>query len=152
MADTTRIGAAQDALLTLLEARGALSAVPVDLGFPVKGPQKEHIWISGQVPDWTQGFLTTGPVTGASAALREESFTLKVIIVVSWHTTSYVQARDRALALALEVERTVLANDTLSGTVFQAQMGRGRIAEGIGTDFRQVVPELDIECDAHLGG
>ena len=152
MADISRIGAAQDALKTLLAARAGLANVPLDLGFPPGGPQDEHVWISGRVDDWDREYVTTGPNTGADAALRREDFVLKVIIVVSWRTTSYVEARDRALALQAEVERCVLSNPTLSDSVFQCELAGGSIGEGVSPDLRQVVPELNIACEAHLAG
>ncbi|MGH9168731.1 MAG: hypothetical protein ACRD02_12990 [Acidimicrobiia bacterium] len=154
MADTSRIGAAQDNFKTLIAARqvsgNPIEGVPLDVGFPDGGPQAEHIWVSGRVDDWDQEWETTGPATGPDAASRQETFTLTVVCVVSAATVSWTEARDRVLAIAAEVARAALGDDTLAGAVFQSLVSGGKVSEGILPEARQAVAEIKLSCTAYL--
>lgn len=141
--------------MALFLARQALAGNPLkevalEIGWPPGGPGSEQVWISGRVEGWDQQWETTGPATGPDAADREETFTLKVICLVSMAGASYLEARDRALELAAEVARAVLSDDRLGGAVFESNIAGGRLDEGVIPQGRHVAAELDIFCRAYL--
>jgi len=146
MSFTTRIAAAQDALATLLRARGALAGVTVDVGRPLQ-PRAEHIWLEEDIAQWTQSQATTGDI---STAQRDEEFFLPVVVAVKQTGDGFTTVRDRALVLAGEVEQTVRANHKLSNTVFFAEVIPVAMDGGRSGTERLCVILLNVRCDAIL--
>lgn len=151
MARTSRIGAAQAGLRSLLEVRRALAGNPladveIDEGWPPKGPQKEHVWIAAHPRSPAeQKWQTTGP-----NASKDESFRLLINCLVTKSTESYAETRDRALALAGEVEIAVRADATLGGAVMNAEVATTDLDEAVGPNLRQVLAVVEIACEAVL--
>lgn len=148
--EATRVGIAQDALLALLAARAGYtnadgSKVPVDLGFPIPNPQDEHVWIAGQINEWTQEAETTGDMPA-----RQEDFTLTVNAFVRQTTASYTSARNRAITLAGEVELAVRANSNLTSTVNYAEIATMDMSEAVQDAKREILITLGIRCTAQL--
>lgn len=149
MAAPSAIGAAQDALVAAIAARALMSTdnVPVTLGTPPRGGQREHVWISGEVTDWTQTWETTGAV---ATAAREERFTLAVWAFKMVSGDAYAPARDRALVLLNEVAEVLRADDRLAGAVFHAEYGGGELAEAQIDNAVYVVASIRVRCLAYL--
>lgn len=143
MATTSRIGAAEDALTTILKARPGLSGVSVSTGYPVPTPEPEHIWVGGQVDEWEQSNVTTDPD-------REERFTMQVKVVVLQAEDRYTVVRDRALVLIAEVEGAVRDNPRLAGTVWEAQVASGSLDEFVSDEGRGVGATVKIEVRSFL--
>jgi len=151
--ESSRVGAAQDALYAILNARAGYtnadgSKVPVDLGYPLPIPQDEHVWISGEINDWTQEAETTGDMPA-----RQEDFTLTVNIIVRRTTGSYTNVRDRALVLASEVELGVRSNAGLpnpSNTVNFSEVATMNMTELVQNEKREIQIKLGVRCTAQL--
>ncbi len=139
---------AQDALKAALDARPGLTGVPVTVGYPAGGPNVEHIWIAGQVTDWTREWETTAV---ANAPIREE-FTLELYVVVSRRVRTFEEVRVRLLAILDEIEAAVTADFTLGGAVAVATLTGGEIQEGIDDERRSGGAELRVRCEADLAG
>lgn len=152
MVITSRIPAAMDALEAMLIARNILDSqgnrVPIDVGWPNDGPQREHIWVSGGVRDWEQEQEVTGDMATAD---REEKFTLEVVILVVQRDT-YKAARDRVFLIYGEVEQALRAGFTLSGAAFEAEISKTELSEGVRNEDRHVGLSVDVAVTSYLGG
>lgn len=141
----TRIDLAQDGLKALLVARAGLSGIPVDLGWPTRqgeGPAPEHVWISGDVVDWTREALTTG----AGSRARDERFTLPIKVLVRQATDDYAEVRNRALALVDEITAAVESDTSLGGAVTDCDLMSGSVEESLVDDGRQLGITLNVAC------
>lgn len=150
MPAVSAVGPAMDALRAAVAARPGLAGVPVDVGFPSGGPAPEHVWVSGILDDWTQVPETTATATGLGP--RDEQFALVVRIYVHRSEAEYKPARDRALALAAEVEAAVAADPKLAGTVALAFPAGGRMEEAVRDDGRDIGIEVRVSCRQQLAG
>lgn len=144
------VGPAMDGLKAAVAARPALAAVAVDVGYPAGGAAEEQVWVSGQVDDWSATPETTS--TPAGLGSRDERFTLVVRVFVHRSEADYPPCRDRALALAGEVEAAVAAEPTLGGAVALAYPAGGRMDEAVRDDGRDVGVEVLVVCRAQLAG
>lgn len=104
---TTRLAEVEDGLFALLEANAAnptsaLYQVAVTRGWPGDRLADEHVWIE---EDATTTMQTD--VTGPGRVPTVEAGTLKVAVLVTSPGNDYLAARDRAHALAAEVENSV---------------------------------------------
>lgn len=144
MATVSRIGAAQDQLLVILQARPVLAGVKVELGAP-DVVEVEHVWIDGNVVEWTQERLVTDAVP------VWEEFALPVHCAVAKTGGTYAETRDRALALAAEVELAVRGNETLNSTIHDARIRPGSLSEGVTEIERLVTVTVEVLCHAALG-
>lgn len=149
MSVLTRIAAAQDALKAALASRPALADVHLDIGFPIEnggGPYDEHIWISGEIPDWKQEW----EVTGLGAQAKEETFSLSVIVRVFLEGATYVVSRDRAIALVGEIEQEMRDDWTVGSSVFDMSVKGGILHESVHEKAREVIVILDLGVTAFL--
>ncbi len=115
MAITSRLGAAEDGLFTIVSARPALSGVAIDRMHPGNELRREHIWIV-EDDSADQEWETTGM---GSQIKREE---LRLAVALRATDVEYQAARDRALVLAGEVEAAVRADFKLSNSVWDADV------------------------------
>jgi hypothetical protein len=141
----SRIWDAQDALLTALQANATLSEVTLDLGAPGR-LERQHVWISGEVEDWSLAYTTSGLVS------RDEEFNLRIHVLVTMTGRSYVDARTRVVELGQAVEDVIADDVTLAGTVMLATVARGSIDEATGGDgrTRSVLLTIHVRCNAHV--
>lgn len=101
--------AAQDALKVALRARSALDRVAITLGEPARY-EDDHIWISGEVSDWSQKFFDS------AATGKDESFTLTIYVYAKRATHDYAVTRDRVKVLCDEVEEALASDLFLGGS------------------------------------
>lgn len=149
---TSRIPAAMDALEAMLVGQGILDSegnpVPIDVGWPNLGPQREHIWISGRVEDWQEEQEVTGDM---ATVAREETFLLGINILVAWRDT-FKATRDRAFVLLGGLEEALRQSYTLNDTVFQAEKRSAQMSEGVQQEQRDVLITVKVAVDAYLSG
>jgi hypothetical protein len=115
MPATSRLGAAEDGLFTIIGARPALAAVPLDRAHPGNELRREHIWI-GEAVSASQEWETTG----IGSEQKMESLTISIWIRAT--DVDYQTSRNRALVLAGEVEAAVRADFKLSNQVWHGQV------------------------------
>jgi hypothetical protein len=144
MSTTTRIAAAQDGLFALLQARPGLAGVQLVLGTPAD-LRPEAVWIAEESRSEQSFAATTG-----QAEDREEQIELTVHAVASRGDLELVPVRDRAIALAAEVEAAVRADRTLSGSVWDAEVTGLEISGGIDGDRRIVDVQVQVRARAWL--
>ena len=160
MALTSRIGAAEDALYDLLEARRASSGVwdlpevpgaklELTLGHPGDALQRQHVWIPGESESSQEWETTVGP-TGQ----KTEVATLMASVWVALEAEDYRANRDRALELAGEVELAVRDDFTLGtggdAVVFQGEVTRVRVMAAIGDFGRACQVLVDVSVSSLL--
>lgn len=147
MAASSRVGAAQDALRSLLDARPGLDGITVWLGEPTGELEREQIIVPVEADEWTQVWDTTGDTV---SSLREERFRLRIDIVVRRTDTDYIWARDRALALMAEVEACLRANYKLSDAVSGSELAEAQMFPATVDQSRYVTIRAQIACYAYL--
>lgn len=144
MSTYTRIPNAQDGLVTLLQGRAALDGVTISTGWPGTIEHK-HVWVGGDVTGWERTRLASGAVPP-----EEESFVLRLRLVVLEATDSYTVARDELVELVDEVVQAVRSDVTLGGAVALAHIEGGEFQEFVAADGRGCQVRLDVRCIADL--
>lgn len=91
--------------------------VPCALGYPPRGLQIEHVWISG---DFTSEI--TRETSGYTA--RDESGTVNVRILMRWPADEYETPAGRAFELEECIERAVARDRTLDGLIYDLDVVR----------------------------
>lgn len=147
MAQTTRVAAAMDGLKAIIDARtiapeDGIGEVRVSLGYPSPEPDREHIWISGIVPEIQREPGSLG------SALEDEAFELTVICHVVRAEADYTLARNRAIKLGEEVEKAIRADRSLSAVAVFARVAGGALADGIDSGQRIVQYQIRIAVEA----
>jgi hypothetical protein len=105
--------AAEDGLLTALQASGALAGVTVQLGDPGAAPPAEIVWIVEDASaDWNPEVTM-----GQAGPTLDEVYELGVKVVVMQPGDDYKRLRDRAGALADAVCDVCRTSRTLGGAV-----------------------------------
>ena len=147
MAFETKAFAAQDALVTALQANPTLGVWQIDYGMPAVRPDERHIWVDEQVEDWAQDLASTGLVS------RNESFRLQVYVYDRQTGASALEVRQEIETAAAAVAEVVGSAPFLGGVVLYAQIS-GAAYEGAFADAdgraREGVLRLTIECQAFL--
>lgn len=139
MSLVSKMEAAEDALLVLMQAHADLVGATVQLGDPGPSPPKETVWIEAEAEaDWNPD------VTMGSTPTTEEFYELHVRVLVIYTGNDYKAVRDRAAVLAGGVEKTVAANRRISNTVDDAYVthvkrDRGATDQWQGVDVRLTV-------------
>lgn len=112
-----KASAVQDALGHLIgdEVEAAHEATPVCVGYPIRGLEAEHIWVSGE-------FDADMPRYVSGGFQRDETGEVKVRISVLRSDADMSAPRDRALELAEIVEDAVSLDPTLGGVVEEAHV------------------------------
>lgn len=136
---------AQDALLAALEGSATLAKVTKGLGAPGKF-EREHVWISGEVDDWTLNYRQSGLVA------RDEDFGLRIHVLVTRTGVKYADSRARVIELGQAVEDAIAADYTLGGAVMLATIERNTIDESTGGDgrTRSILLTINVRCRAHV--
>lgn len=106
MPTTSRIGAAEDALLSVLQS--VITTVPVQIGHPLEALQPRHVWIDVAFTAPQQWDVTVN-----SAGVGNKAETFSVPVVVWYRDASLVASRDGALALAALLENALRADPNL---------------------------------------
>lgn len=160
MADTlTTAFEAQDRLYAALLARKALpgnplaeGATPAGVEISEGGPgtyEKEHVWISGDIDTWTAQYTISG------LQAKDESYELRVHVLVTKQTKSYVETRDRARVLLAEVERALSSDVFLGGCpITLAEIARFQMEEAIPSEqpmTRQILLTAWVRINALAG-
>lgn len=135
----------QDALLAALSGTPVLAKITKGLGAPAKF-DREHVWISGEVDEWTLSY----PVSGLLA--RDEQFTLRVHVLVTRTGKTYADARERVVVLGQAVEDVIAEDVTLGGAVMLATVARGSIDEATSGDgrARSLLLTIHVRCNTHV--
>lgn len=145
MALVSKIDAAESGLLSALQARPGLSGVAIRLGDPASGVQPEHIWIAeGIVANWDPA-VTMGPTP-----TEDETFELRVVVLVAQAGDEYATIRDRLMVLADEVTQAVAANRTLGGAVDDCYVVRFERDGGVTDAGRILLAEVFVRCRSSL--
>lgn len=149
-AAASAINAAEDGLLARIQAQASqgptLTGVPMRLGDPGREVGVEQIWIAENV-DATQAPATSG---APSRYERREEIQLHVMVLVVQAGDDYKAARDRAGALADEVERAVLADPGLGGAVWDATVTAITKRSGANERGRAILLDITVEAVAAL--
>ncbi len=154
MSQTSAWAAAQDGLHAILLARKAtvgnpLEKVRVDLGNPGTATQAEHVYLPGEAST-EETFDLTNAAGGTEE--REETVTIRVVVLTARADGDYVKVRNRLDDLADQVELAVRGDRTLGGSVTDAEVTRidrseGAIGEG---PARGMVAEVSVRATAYL--
>lgn len=135
--DLTALWAAQDHAYALIDAArhvvgNALAVVDphfgrvaLDLGQPTK-IQPDHVWISGEVPDWTREPDSTDHDV--------EVFRFRVHVYCERATSEYLKVRDRTRAMTSAVLKELAPDRWLGaggGAIFTARVRGGQVEESI---------------------
>jgi hypothetical protein len=150
---TSRLAAAEDALLAAIVAQAALPANPLAgvalrLGDPGSGVRPEHVWVAEdaraeQVSDLSSQEFPSGG--------REETFEMRVLVLVTRSGDDYEALRNRATALAAEVETAVADDRRLGGSVEDCEVVRIERAGGATEMGRGILTTIYIGARAWLG-
>jgi hypothetical protein len=103
---TSRVPAAQDALLAALQA--AITTAPVELGHPLDKLASTHVWLATSF-DVPQEWDTT--LTGAGTGSKAEDIPLPVVVRAAG--SAYATARDVVFGLAAQIEDLLRADPHL---------------------------------------
>ena len=147
MPTVSAIPDAKAGLLTLLQARQALTGVQVAWGVP-ELIRPERI-ILGDVFDWYQ----EAAAMRASRHPRNESFSLELFIRVERVGPGQQEATERAFVILAEIENAVHDDMTLGGSgVYDAQFDGGELSESPSEDGRARIATLTVRvaCKARV--
>lgn len=150
---------AQDALYAALLARKALPGNPLQSGvtpagveITLGGPgtyEKEHVWIAGDIEPYTSDYQVSGLET------KDETYELRVHIIVTRQVRTYVEVRDRAKVILREIERAVASDVFLGGCpITLASIARYQVEEAIPSEqpmTRQVLLSVWVRVRALAG-
>jgi len=145
--ETTAIDAATTALATLVRARlaGASERVPYSIGHPGSEVESEHIWCNGHVDDEDQEHAVSGLIT------KDETFTLRVHVLVTLVCDEFHEARARCSALRDLVMNAVRDDFTLGGAVELATVISVEPDQAIPGDGRHSAGDtIRVRCRAYL--
>ena len=150
MSTTSRIAAAQDGLLAAIAAQQAgpgspLAGVQLALGHPID-LQAEAVWVADDASSDQAHAATSQP----GSEDRGETIELQAKCFVVRGELDYKTARDRALALAGEVEDAVRADRSLGGAVFDAETQGLDLESGVDGENRLVGVTVRIRSTAYL--
>lgn len=142
---TSRVAAAEDALLALLQADGTLAAIagPPQL-FAPSDPMDEHVWIS-EDSDETQDVHTTGVVP-----TRQEDFLIKVMAFTALTGNDYKAVRDRGVVLVAAIEAVIRTNFTLSGSLFFGDVVGVKRSSEPWEKRRYILNEVSVRCRSYI--
>jgi len=142
---SSRVAAAEDALLALLQADGTLSVLdgPPQL-FAPQDPKDEHVWIAEEMEE-TQDVHTTGNVP-----TRQEDFEIKVVAFVVKTGDDYKATRDRGIVLVAAIENVIRTNFTMSGSIFFGDVVGIRRYSAAWDKRRGVMHEVAVRVRAYI--
>lgn len=147
MSFQTTAFAAQDALVTALDASASLSAWTVQYGLPSGRPDDLHIWVDESIEDGKLGEATTGLVT------RSETYLLTVYVYDRKTGATALEIRDEISVAGGVIAAIVGSSPFLGGAVMYAEIVayayEGAFADPEGR-VREGVLKVTIACDAHL--
>lgn len=147
MATGSTVYAVKAAIVTLLQANGALANVQISHGYPGEGNiQREAIYIDR---------VTGGqriPVFKAGRKTREETYAVTVVVFVEQDGVTAADAEERAFELLQEVEDMLADDPTLGGVsgVIHATAGTFREQAEPGVTGAACLIEFDIDVLARL--
>jgi hypothetical protein len=130
----------QDALgVIIADALAAASEdVPSCIGYPVGGPETEHVYVSGQF-DADLAQVDSGGYS------RDEAAPIDVIVTVTHPEDEMTANRDRAVALALLVDEAIAADPSLGSVVTWSRATALQGRDAINEDgVRQYVVKLTV--------
>lgn len=142
---STTVFAAQDALLAALQDATWVGQKPaIGLGVPVS-PQRRHVWISGEVDNWTKTYAQSG------LAASDEAFELRVHCLADV-VGDYTDARAAVHAMGEVVAGVVAADPVLGGAVGLVVVARMMMEESISEDGkgRQAMVTLYLSCKSYV--
>lgn len=141
----TKVWAAQDALLTLLQAQTWPNDVRPALGIPGR-LERDSAWISGEVDDWRAEYRVSG------LKAKDETFVLRVHLLTTRLGGEFEPLRDAIAVYGGLVEDAIKQDYTLGGTVMLATIVNQQLEETMLDDGRrrQALLTYSIACDAHV--
>lgn len=143
----TQAWAAQDALLTALQAQSWPVGVNPTLGTPAR-MESDSVWVSGEVEAWNAEYRVSG------LRQKDETFTLRIHCLATRLGGDYASLRARLEEFGGIVEDAVEADHTLDGTVMLATITSQQVEETILEDGRrrQGLLTFFVECQAFVAG
>lgn len=152
---TSRVPAAVDALLTILQASSALSGATIVDGPPTTNlSDLDHVFV-GYQPNAEASVQLAQDFNSAGARTRDEDFTIACYAESRSGDTDMQARRSRAFALVAAVEEALRATDaaptapTLSGTVLWAHLTTGNLLQGQSAGAQAGV-EFTVSCRARI--
>lgn len=147
----TKVFAAQDSLVELLEERRSIADNPlapwaIDFGLPYKRRDR-HIWVDETVDTWERGQVTSGLVSQA------ESFRITAFIYARLTGATPRTIRADIITAADEVTTVLGSSPFLGGVVMYAELIGGEYGAAFADEqgkAREAVLRLDIGCTAHV--
>jgi hypothetical protein len=144
----TKAFAAQDQLLTLLQAKTELSAWTIDYGLPsIRVDQ--HIWVDETVEQWEQSGETSGLLS------KDEAFQLTLYIYDRKTGADAREIRDEVQVAAGHIADVIGSAPFLGGVVLYATIASAAY-EGAFEDaqgrVREGVLKLNVGCTAFITG
>lgn len=145
---TSTLAIAEDGLYDAVRAAPELAGVPVDIGDPGAAVRPEHVWIAEEATAEQSSDLSSqeNPAGG-----REELLELAVRIMVTRSGNDYRALRDRAAVLATGVERAVIYDHQLSGSVEDAEVVRIERVTGATEAGRMMLITVVVQARSWLG-
>jgi hypothetical protein len=147
MSLTTRLGAAEDGLLAIMQGRPELAGVAVQLGDPGSAPQPEHVWI---VEEATAERVTDVTPQATATGGYDERFELMVRVLAIRSGNDYEALRNRALELVAGIELGVIADPKLNGAVEDSEVIRVERQSGATENGRGILTTVVVEGRAWL--
>ncbi len=111
-----------DALKNLLKA--TFPSIPVDLGYPVGGYQRDHIVIGGR-------FDIEAELGVSGLQVTDDAYHVEVRIVTTLTTSDFPDVLAEAISRRTALKEALRSNRTLSGTCMQAAVTRSRFEEAL---------------------
>lgn len=152
---TSRVPAAVDALLAILDASAALDGVSIVDGPPTTNlSDSDHVFV-GYQPGAESSVTLAQNFNSAGARTRDEDFTIACYAESRSGDTDMQARRSRAFALVAAVETALRATDaaptapTLNGTVLWAHLTAGNLMQGQ-SQGAQAGVEFTITCRARI--
>lgn len=140
----SKLWATQEALATMIQASPSIGTLLVKVGTPVDyGP--ENVYVASEVNEWNASYAVSG------VRAKDETFVLRVGILVTRLGTEFLPARDRVKALGEIVEDVIAADRTLSGNVELAVIERAELDDMMLDERRRgVLLTIYVRCRAWL--
>lgn len=147
MSLTSRLAAAEDGLAVAVLARPELAGVAFRIGDPGSGVRPEHIWIVEEAEADQLSDLSSQKTPQGG---REESFALRVRVMVSRSGDDWSLLRDRLTELGHAVETAVAESRTLGGAVEDCEVERIERQSGASESGRAGLLTLYVRCRVWL--
>jgi hypothetical protein len=156
MATTSRVPAAIDALLAVLEAAPELDGVAIVDGPPTTDLTKLDQLFVGWQPENMVGVQLTQDFAGASTRIRDESFEIGCYVESRSGDTDMKARRDRVFGLVAVVEQVLRGTEanpdaaSLGGAVLWSHLTAGDLRQVQSADGALAGVDFTVTCRARI--